>query len=256
MPQFVFEVSLIINFCLPGNVALYFLCIKLHQLNLRDGKYALLQVCHLFVQFSFFFFPSLLLSHLRVVSLMPIPRFDPKLDLTSSHPSCWLTSTKNPPRSCFWFDLWPRNLTLWHHQDLPSVFLTEDVRGFCPHPPPAFADMALEDVREYEKQMHEKTNIKVCLEEQERSSNSSPSLDGLGILDKVSVRVDFFWNIFFLSEIHLSQPLFTFYIHRVHGFPWNKIPDPPTFLNIQLHNPVCILTSLPLFNVAVIFRCY
>lgn len=87
---------------------------------------------------------------------------------------------------------------------MTSVFLTEDVRGFCPHPPPAFADMALDDVREYEKQMHEKTNIKVCHEQQERSTNSSPSLDGLGILDKVSVCVDFFLNTFFLSEIHPS----------------------------------------------------
>lgn len=87
---------------------------------------------------------------------------------------------------------------------MTSVFLTEDVRGFCPHPPPAFADMALDDVREYEKQMHEKTNIKVCHEQQEHSTNSSPSLDGLGILDKVSVCVDFFLNIFFLSEIHPS----------------------------------------------------
>ncbi|TSK62599.1 Cytoplasmic phosphatidylinositol transfer protein 1 [Bagarius yarrelli] len=53
-------------------------------------------------------------------------------------------------------------------------------------------DMDLDDVREYEKQMHEKTNIKVCHEQQEHSTNSSPSLDGLGILDKVSVCVDIF----------------------------------------------------------------
>ncbi|KAI5108825.1 cytoplasmic phosphatidylinositol transfer protein 1 isoform X1 [Silurus meridionalis] len=50
-------------------------------------------------------------------------------------------------------------------------------------------DMDLEDVREYENQMHEKTNIKVCLEQQEHSTNSSPSLDGLKILDKVSCDV-------------------------------------------------------------------
>ncbi|XP_017548489.1 cytoplasmic phosphatidylinositol transfer protein 1-like isoform X2 [Pygocentrus nattereri] len=62
-------------------------------------------------------------------------------------------------------------------------------------------DMTLEDVREYERQMHEKTNIKVCHDQQEHSTSSSPSLDGLGNLDKVSVCVDFFLNILYLSEM-------------------------------------------------------
>uniref|UniRef100_A0A8B9JTC0 Cytoplasmic phosphatidylinositol transfer protein 1 n=1 Tax=Astyanax mexicanus TaxID=7994 RepID=A0A8B9JTC0_ASTMX len=38
-------------------------------------------------------------------------------------------------------------------------------------------DMTLDDVREYERQMHEKTNIKVCHEQQENSTKSSPSPD-------------------------------------------------------------------------------
>ncbi|KAG5278871.1 hypothetical protein AALO_G00103640 [Alosa alosa] len=48
-------------------------------------------------------------------------------------------------------------------------------------------DMTLDDVRDYEKQMHEKTNIKVCLEQQEQSTNSPPSPDGIEIHDKASV---------------------------------------------------------------------
>ncbi|XP_036395842.1 cytoplasmic phosphatidylinositol transfer protein 1 isoform X2 [Megalops cyprinoides] len=46
-------------------------------------------------------------------------------------------------------------------------------------------DMTLDDVREYEKQMHEKTNIKVCHDQQEHSTNSS-SLDEIEIHDKAS----------------------------------------------------------------------
>uniref|UniRef100_A0A8C9RAF7 Cytoplasmic phosphatidylinositol transfer protein 1 n=1 Tax=Scleropages formosus TaxID=113540 RepID=A0A8C9RAF7_SCLFO len=51
-------------------------------------------------------------------------------------------------------------------------------------------DMTLDDVREYEKQMHEKTNIKVCHDQQEHSTNS-PSLDEIQIHDKASVCVSF-----------------------------------------------------------------
>ncbi|XP_023675573.1 cytoplasmic phosphatidylinositol transfer protein 1 isoform X2 [Paramormyrops kingsleyae] len=46
-------------------------------------------------------------------------------------------------------------------------------------------DMTLDDVREYEKQMHEKTNIKVCHDQQEHSTNS-PSLDEIEIHAKAS----------------------------------------------------------------------
>ncbi|KAJ8363549.1 hypothetical protein SKAU_G00123800 [Synaphobranchus kaupii] len=46
-------------------------------------------------------------------------------------------------------------------------------------------DMTLDDVREYEKQMHEQTNIKVCHDQQEHSTNSS-SLDEIEIHDKAS----------------------------------------------------------------------
>ncbi|XP_066515384.1 cytoplasmic phosphatidylinositol transfer protein 1-like [Hoplias malabaricus] len=53
-------------------------------------------------------------------------------------------------------------------------------------------DMSLEDVRQYETQMHEKTNIKVCHEQQEHSTNPSPSLGGLTNHDNVSVCVHFF----------------------------------------------------------------
>ncbi|MFT7804136.1 cytoplasmic phosphatidylinositol transfer protein 1 isoform X4 [Arapaima gigas] len=47
-------------------------------------------------------------------------------------------------------------------------------------------DMTLDDVREYEKQMHEKTNIKVCHDQQDHSTNL-PSLDEIQIHDKASV---------------------------------------------------------------------
>ncbi|KAJ8002113.1 hypothetical protein DPEC_G00176430 [Dallia pectoralis] len=47
-------------------------------------------------------------------------------------------------------------------------------------------DMNLDDVREYEKNMHEQTNIKVCHEQQENSTKT-PSRDGIEILDKASV---------------------------------------------------------------------
>uniref|UniRef100_A0A3B3ZDM0 Cytoplasmic phosphatidylinositol transfer protein 1 n=1 Tax=Periophthalmus magnuspinnatus TaxID=409849 RepID=A0A3B3ZDM0_9GOBI len=48
-------------------------------------------------------------------------------------------------------------------------------------------DMTLDDVRDYERQMHEKTNIKVCLEQPEHSTTNSPSLDEIQIHDKASV---------------------------------------------------------------------
>lgn len=47
-------------------------------------------------------------------------------------------------------------------------------------------DMTWDDVRDYEKQMHEKTNIRVCLEQQEHSTTNSPSLDEIEIHDKAS----------------------------------------------------------------------
>ncbi|KAG7491671.1 hypothetical protein MATL_G00006140 [Megalops atlanticus] len=50
-------------------------------------------------------------------------------------------------------------------------------------------DMTLDDVREYEKQMHEKTNIKVCHDQQEHSTNSS-SLDEIEIHDKANMTMD------------------------------------------------------------------
>lgn len=83
---------------------------------------------------------------------------------------------------------------------------------FAPSAPSLFADMSLEDVREYERQMHEKTNIKVCHDQQEHSANPPPSLDGLGTHDKVSVCVDFFLNTFYLSELRPSSLSGPFYL--------------------------------------------
>lgn len=135
--------------------------------------------------------------------------------LTDAFPNVWyarsnILSLSNPPPqipftppSGSTSD--PKSLTLWHHHDPPSVLKMSVV--FRLHPPPAFADMALDDVREYEKQMHEQTNIKVCNGQQEHSTNSSPSLDGLGILDKVSVCVDFF--LISSSSFFYRGPLFS-----------------------------------------------
>lgn len=49
-------------------------------------------------------------------------------------------------------------------------------------------DMTLDDVRDYERQMHEKTNIKVvnCHEQQEHSTTNPSSLDDIEIHDKAS----------------------------------------------------------------------
>uniref|UniRef100_A0A4W5MZC1 Phosphatidylinositol transfer protein cytoplasmic 1 n=1 Tax=Hucho hucho TaxID=62062 RepID=A0A4W5MZC1_9TELE len=67
-------------------------------------------------------------------------------------------------------------------------------------PPPLFADMNLDDVREYEKSMHEQTNIKVCHEQQEHST-SSPSLDDIEIHDKVNVCVVSFPLVLFHIDV-------------------------------------------------------
>ncbi|KAA8595037.1 hypothetical protein FQN60_012172 [Etheostoma spectabile] len=48
-------------------------------------------------------------------------------------------------------------------------------------------DMTLDDVRDYESQMHEKTNIKVCHEQQVHSTTNPSSLDDIEIHDKASV---------------------------------------------------------------------
>ncbi|KAK5926751.1 hypothetical protein CgunFtcFv8_022298 [Champsocephalus gunnari] len=47
-------------------------------------------------------------------------------------------------------------------------------------------DMSLDDVRNYERKMHEKTNIKVWLEQQEHSTTNPSSLDDIEIHDKAS----------------------------------------------------------------------
>lgn len=56
-------------------------------------------------------------------------------------------------------------------------------------PLPLLPDMTLDDVRDYETQMHEKTNIKVvnCHEQQEHSTTKPSSLDDIEIHDKASV---------------------------------------------------------------------
>lgn len=56
-------------------------------------------------------------------------------------------------------------------------------------PSPLFPDMTLDDVRDYERNMHEKTNIKVVNyhEQQENSTSKPSSLDDIEIHDKASV---------------------------------------------------------------------
>lgn len=56
-------------------------------------------------------------------------------------------------------------------------------------PSPLFPDMTLDDVRDYERNMHEKTNIKVVNyhEQQEHSTSKPSSLDDIEIHDKPSV---------------------------------------------------------------------
>lgn len=56
-------------------------------------------------------------------------------------------------------------------------------------PLPLFLDMTLDDVRDYERNMHEKTNIKVVNyhEQQEHSTPKPSSLDDIEIHDKASV---------------------------------------------------------------------
>lgn len=52
--------------------------------------------------------------------------------------------------------------------------------------------MTLDDVRNYERKMHEKTNIKVCHEQQEHSPTDPPALDDIEIHEAASVCVFFF----------------------------------------------------------------
>uniref|UniRef100_A0A665V210 Cytoplasmic phosphatidylinositol transfer protein 1 n=1 Tax=Echeneis naucrates TaxID=173247 RepID=A0A665V210_ECHNA len=48
-------------------------------------------------------------------------------------------------------------------------------------------DMTLDDVRHYERNMHEKTNIKVCNEQQEHSTTNPSPLDDIEIHDKLRI---------------------------------------------------------------------
>lgn len=59
----------------------------------------------------------------------------------------------------------------------------------CPLPPPLLPDMTLDDVRDFERQMHEKTNIKVvnCHEQPEHSTTTTSSLDDIEIHEPASV---------------------------------------------------------------------
>ncbi|MBN3314282.1 PITC1 protein, partial [Atractosteus spatula] len=67
-------------------------------------------------------------------------------------------------------------------------------------------DMTLDDVREYEKQMHEKTNIKVCHEQQQHSTNS---LDEIESHDKASVCFLFVFTLTYriIKLLPLPPPL-------------------------------------------------
>lgn len=83
--------------------------------------------------------------------------------------------------------------------------IVEELPTFKPsfHPPSLLPDMTLDDVRDYERQMHEKTNIKVWDEQQEQSANPS-SVDGIEIHDRESVCV----FSLFLSINHSSVSYF------------------------------------------------
>lgn len=65
--------------------------------------------------------------------------------------------------------------------------------------------MTLDDVRDYERQMHEKTNIKVvnCHEQQEHSTTNPSSLDDIEIHDKASVCVFFIVSLLHYSSSYL-----------------------------------------------------
>lgn len=66
-----------------------------------------------------------------------------------------------------------------------------------PPPPSLLPDMTLDDVREYERQMHEKTNIKVCHEQQEHSTTNPSSLDNIKVHNE-------FHSFVFDSHLHSS----------------------------------------------------
>lgn len=85
-------------------------------------------------------------------------------------------------------------------------------RRFNPHPSPLLPDMSLDDVRDYERHMHEQTNSKVvdCHEQQEHSTATPSSLDDIEIHDKASVCafslflhfIAFFLCLMFASRAH------------------------------------------------------
>lgn len=89
-------------------------------------------------------------------------------------------------------------------------------RHFNPHPSPLLPDMSLEDVRDYERQMHEQTNSKVvnCHEQQEHSTAKPSSLDDIEIHDKASVCafslflhfIAFFLCLVFISRHSRARP--------------------------------------------------
>lgn len=68
-------------------------------------------------------------------------------------------------------------------------------------------DMTLDDVRDYERKMHEKTNIKVCNEEQEHSTTNPSAQDDIEVHDKASVCV-----FFIVSFLH--QPSSVSYLNH------------------------------------------
>lgn len=70
--------------------------------------------------------------------------------------------------------------------------------------PHLLPDMTLDDVRDYERQMHEKTNIKVCDEQQEHSATNPPTLDDIEIHDKASVCLFHCFAPFFIPlQLHV-----------------------------------------------------
>lgn len=81
-------------------------------------------------------------------------------------------------------------------------------------PSPLFPDMTLDDVRDYERNMHEKTNIKVVNyhEQQEHSTSKPSSLDDIEIHDKPSVcpfslslfhHISFFWCLWMKYRVRI-----------------------------------------------------
>lgn len=93
------------------------------------------------------------------------------------------------------------------------------------NPSPLLPDMTLDDVRNYERQMHEKTNIKVCHEQQEHSTTNPSSLDDIEIHDKASVCVFFIVSLLprpssisYLNHLRLWMKLSQLHIQYIHSF--------------------------------------